>query len=44
MSTEKDENKLNVTNADINTSLINDINNNSSIHSLVFNVCFSSNS
>lgn len=31
-------------NADINTSLINDINNNSSIHSLVFNVGFSLNS
>ena len=44
MSTEKDENKLNIANVDINTSLINDINKNSSIHSLVFNVGFSSNS
>ena len=44
MSTEKDDNKLNIANADINTSLINDINKNSSIHSLVFNVRFSSNS
>ena len=44
MSTEKDENKLNIANADINTSLINDINKNSSIHSLVFNIGFSSNS
>ena len=39
---EKDENKLNIGNANINTSLINDINKNSSIHSLVFNIGFSS--
>lgn len=40
MSTEKDENKINIANADISTSLINDIN--SSIHSLFFKVGFSS--
>ena len=37
----KDENKLNNGNANINTSLINDINKNSSIHSLVLNFGFS---
>ena len=37
----KDENKLNNGNDNINTSLINDINKNSSIHSLVLNFGFS---
>ena len=36
----KDENKLNNGNDNINTSLINDINKNSSIHSLVLNFGF----
>ena len=43
-SKEKDENKFNIGNSNINTSFINEINNNSSIHSIVLNIDFSSNS
>ena len=44
MNSSKKENKLNIANGDINTSAINEINENSSIHSLVFNNGFQSNS
>ena len=40
---EKDENNLNIGNANINTNSINDFNKNFSIHSLVFNIGISSN-
>ena len=42
--TEEDEKKLSIANAEITNSLINNINKNSSIHSLPFNLGFSSNS